>query len=253
MGTPRSCRGVGRAVRSSHDRQVAGPLAAHPVDRRCHDRVSQGHDERKFPMGLRKNKSLLDQASGTVSEYVEQVRPQLEAAVATAREKAGPALADARTKAAPVIADAKAKAAPIIADAREKAAPAIAAGAAVAAEKIATGATLAAERAAAAAEAAADKVAEVAEPPKKKHRLRKVVIITGVAAGAAYVASRLRGGQESDAWQSSYTPTPAPRPAPTPAPAHKAEQDEGGASPTEAIADQAEAPHPVTTPDDPAT
>src|SRR6478609_5217775 len=92
---------------------------------------SAGHDERKIPMGLRKNKSILDQASDTVTEYVEQVRPQLEAAVATAREKAGPALADAREKAAPVIADARAKAAPVIADARDKAAPAIAAGAAL--------------------------------------------------------------------------------------------------------------------------
>lgn len=188
-------------------------------------------------MGLRKNKSILDQASDTVTEYVEQVRPQLEAAVATAREKAAPALADARTKAAPVIADAKAKAA-----------PAIAAGAAVAAEKIAAGATLAAEQAAAAAEAAADKVAQVADPPKKKHRLRKVLIITGIAAAAAFVATKLRGGQESEAWQSSYTPTPAPRPAAAPV-----EDDPGGASPDEAIADQAETPHPVTTPDDPAT
>ena len=37
-------------------------------------------------MGLRKNKSILDQAGETVSEYVEQVKPQLEAAVATARD-----------------------------------------------------------------------------------------------------------------------------------------------------------------------
>jgi hypothetical protein len=210
---------------------------------------SAGHDERKIPMGLRKNKSILDQASDTVTEYVEQVRPQLEAAVATAREKAGPALADARDKAAPVIADARAKAAPVIADARDKAAPAIAAGAALAAEKIAAGATLAAEHASAAAEAAADKAAQIADPPKKKHRLRKVVIITGVAAGAAFVASKLRGGQESDAWQSSYTPTPAPRPAAAPTPV---EEDPGGATPAEALADQAETPHPVTTPDDPA-
>jgi len=200
-------------------------------------------------MGLRKNKSILDQASDTMTEYVEQVRPHVEAAVATAREKAGPALADAREKAAPVIADARAKAAPVIADAREKAAPAIAAGAALAAEKIAAGATLAAEHASAAAEAAADKAAEIADPPKKKHRLRKVLIITGIAAGAAYVATKLRSGQESDAWQSSYTPTPAPRPAPTPA---RSEQDEGGASVTEALSDQADAPHAVTTPDDPA-
>ena len=184
-------------------------------------------------MGLRKNKSLLDQASDTVSQYVDQVKPQLETAVASAKDKAGPALADARAKAGPAIADAKAKAAPVLAT-----------GAALAAEKVA----VAAEKATQAADAAAVKVDQAAQPKKKKHRLRKLVLVTGIAAGAAYVASRLRGGNESQSWQSSYTPTPAP-PAPrgpvTP-------DDEGGATPTEAIADQAESPHPVTTPDDPA-
>jgi hypothetical protein len=188
-------------------------------------------------MGLRKNKSILDQAGDTVSEYVEQVKPQLEAAVATAREKAGPALADARGKAAPYISDA-----------RDKAGPAIATGAAVAAEKIAAGAAAAAEFAADAAESAADKVSEVAEPKKKGGKLKKLLILTGIAAAAAFVVSRLRGGQESQNWQSSYSPTPAPTPASVP----RTEDDEAGASPGEALADQAEAPHAVTTPDDPA-
>ncbi|GAA4705067.1 hypothetical protein [Nocardioides conyzicola] len=215
-------------------------------------------------MGLRKNKSILDQAGDTVSEYVEQVKPQLEAAFATARDKAGPVLADARDKAGPVIADARAKAAPYVADARDKsgayisdardkAGPAIAAGAAVAAEKIAAGAAAAAEFAADAAESAADKVAEVAEPKKKGSKLKKLVLITGLAAAAAFVVSRLKGGKQSENWQSSYTPTPAP--APTPAPTHAAvvtEDDEAGAAPGEALADKAESPHPVTTPDDPA-
>jgi hypothetical protein len=185
-------------------------------------------------MGLRKNKSLLDQASDTVSQYADQVKPQLESAVATAKEKAGPALADAKAKAAPVIADAKAKAG-----------PAVASGAAIAAEKIAAGATLAAEKAAEAAQAAAEKVDEVATPKKEKKggKLRKLLIFTGIAAVAAFVVKRMQSGGESDNWQSSYTPTPAPR---------SAEEDSGGASPDEAIADSAEAPHSVTTPDDPA-
>lgn len=214
-------------------------------------------------MGLRKKKSILDQAGDTVSGYVEQVKPQFEAAVATARDKAGPVLADARDKAGPVIADARSKAAPYVADARDrsgayisdardKAGPAIAAGAAVAAEKIAAGAAAAADFAADASASAADKVAEVAEPKKKGSKLKKVLIITGIAAAAAFVASRLRGGQESQNWQSSYSPTPAPTPVPTPAPAAQTEDDEAGAAPGEALADQAEAPHPVTTPDDPA-
>jgi len=66
------------------------------------------------------------------------------------------------------------------------------------------------------------------------------------------VAKKLQGGGQSDNWQSSYTPTPTPAPTPAPAPTDTAD-DEGGASPDEAIADQAEAPHPVTTPDEPAS
>ena len=200
-------------------------------------------------MGLRKKKSLLDQASDYVDQAVETVRPQFESAVATAKDKAGPVIADARTKAAPVIADARAKAAPVIADAKAKAGPAVASGAAIAAEKIAAGAAIAAEKAADASQAAADKVADVTAPKKKGSKLKKLLLITGLAAGAAFVAKKLKGGSsQSDNWQSSYTPTPAPTPAAPKTPA----KDEGGSSPDEALADQAEAPHPVTTPDDPA-
>ena len=186
-------------------------------------------------MGLRKNKSFLDQASDTVNQYVDQVKPQVESAVATAKDKAGPALADARAKAAPVLADAKAKAG-----------PAVASGAAIAAEKIAAGAAIAAEKAADAALAAADKVEEVAAPEKKKGgKVKKLLVLTGLVALAAVVIKKVRGGGESENWQSSYTPTPAPRPTAVP-------DEAAGASPDEAIADQAEAPHPVTTPEDPA-
>ena len=186
-------------------------------------------------MGSRKNKSFLDQASDTVSQYVDQVVPQVEAAVATARDKAAPALADA-----------KAKAAPVIADARAKAAPAVASGAQLAAEKIAAGAAIAAELAAEAAQTAAEKVEEVTTPEKKKRsKLKTLLVITGVATVAAIVLKRLRSGGESESWQSSYTPTPAPRPTAVP-------DEAGGASPDEALADQAETPRPATTPEDPA-
>lgn len=195
-------------------------------------------------MGLRKNKSLIDQASETVSEYVEQVRPQVEAAVASAVEKAGPVIADVKTKTAPVIADAK-----------SKAGPAIASGAAAAADAIAHGASLAAEKAAEAAEVAADKLAEVAdaaEPEKKKGgKFKKFLLISGLAALGAFVFSKVRRSKESDNWQSSYTPTPAP-PAPAPKHVDDATEDEAGATPGEAIADATEEPHPVTTPDEPA-
>jgi hypothetical protein len=213
-------------------------------------------------MRLRKKKSLLDQAS----EYVDSVRPQVEAAVvhaidaveefvhdtarpaiSDAREKAGPALADARVRAAAAAADAREKAAPVVADARAKAAP-----------LIATGAGIATEKASAVKELADAKVAELKNepPPKKKGgKLKKVALFALVAGAAGFAAKKLQGSKESDSWQSSYVPAPPPSGPTSPrapgAPTVTAD-DPGGASPDEAIADQAEDPHPVTTPEDPA-
>lgn len=99
-------------------------------------------------MALRKNRTLLDQATG----YVETVRPHVESAIdsasefvqhtalpalSDAREKAGPALADARDKAGPALADARDKAAPVLAEARDRATPYVAEARAKAAPVIA--------------------------------------------------------------------------------------------------------------------
>ena len=201
-------------------------------------------------MRIRRKKTLIEQAA----DYVE-------AAVEAAREKAGPMLADARDKAAPVLADARDKAGPVLADARDKAAPLLAQSAAVAADRAATAASLAAEKAAEGRDAAVAKVNELRGEPPKKHRLRKLLLITGVAAVLGFAYKKLRSGSEQDDWQTSYTPTPAPGPTTTSdtpifdAAAQAASEepaDEGGASPDEAIADAAEEGHPVTTPDEPA-
>ena len=74
-------------------------------------------------MARRKKQSLLDQAS----DYIDQVRPQVESAVATALDAAEdfyentarPALVDAKEKAGPALADARDKAAPYVAEARD--------------------------------------------------------------------------------------------------------------------------------------
>ncbi|MGA8258549.1 MAG: hypothetical protein WB767_18405 [Nocardioides sp.] len=208
-------------------------------------------------MGLRKKKSLVDQAG----DYVEAMKPRVESALETAggfvrdtalpalndaRDKAGPALAEARDKAAPVIADAKVRAAVGLAEAREKAAPLVAQGAAIAAERVT-----------AARELADAKTAELtgAPEPQKKSKLKRFVLVAGVAGAAAAVAKKLRGGSSSgDNWQSTYTPAPAPAAPvpPTPSAPQAGLEDSAGASPDEALSDAAEAPHPVTTPDDPA-
>jgi hypothetical protein len=192
-------------------------------------------------MRIRRNKTILEQAA----DYVE-------AAVDSAVEKAGPILADAKEKAGTAIADAREQAGPALVDARDKAAPLIAQSAALAAEKAAQG-----------KEIATAKAAEITGKPKKKHRLRKLLLITGIAAALGFVAKKLMSKGDQDNWQSSYTPAP-PRDADrtdTPiadvaaanaAAASTEGADEGGAGPDEALADAAEESHDVTTPDDPA-
>jgi hypothetical protein len=190
-------------------------------------------------MRIRRKKTLIEQAA----DYVE-------AAMDAAREKAGPMLADARDKAGPALADA-----------RDKAAPLLAQGAAVAADKAAAAASLAAEKAAEGRDIAVTKVNELRGEPPKKHRLRKLLLITGLAALLGFAAKKMRSGSGQDDWQSSYTPTPPPAPksaSDTPifdaaqAASDEEPADEGGASPDEAIADSTEEEHPVTTPDEPA-
>ncbi len=215
-------------------------------------------DERKnYAMGLRKKKSLIDQATDIFDDAKDKAGP----ALADAKAKAGPMLADAKVKAGSAIADAKDKAGPVLADAKAKAGPAIAEGAAIAADKASVGAAIAAEKAAVARDLAAEKavigrdlaaakVAEIkGEKPKKRGKLKKLLLVTGLAAAGGFIFKKLRGDSTTDNWQSSYVPTPAPTPA---APPPADDTDQGGSSPDEAIADAAEEPHAVSTPDDPA-
>lgn len=212
-------------------------------------------------MRLRKKKSLLDQAS----DYVDSVRPQVEAAVAQAfdavedfvTDTALPALADAREKAGPVLAEARSRASDAAHEARDKAAPVVADARAKAIPLVASGAAIAGEKATAVKELADAKVAELrGEPQKKKGgKLKKVALLAVVAGGVGVAAKKLQGGKQSQNWQSSYVPAPPPAGATSPkAPGapRVSEEDPGGAAPDEAIADQAETAHAVTTPDDPA-
>jgi vacuolar-type H+-ATPase subunit H len=193
-------------------------------------------------MALRKKKTLLDQAH----DYVDAVRPHVESAVVTTKEAiegfvettALPAWEDAKEKAGPAVKDARAKAAPLVADARAKAAPVVADVAA-----------RAQEAAAQAKEAADARVATLRgeEPEKKGGKLKKFFLFAAVAGAVGFVAKKLQGGQQTDNWQSSYVPKPAPS-SPAPAPV----DDVGGSAPDEAIADAADEPQPVSTPEDPA-
>ena len=229
-------------------------------------------------MGLRKKKSLIDQAS----EYVDTVRPQLESAAETARaaaleakeralpllvearEKAGPALADAREKAAPYVADARDKAAPYLAEARGKAAPYVADARDKAAPYVSDARDKFSESVLpvlTAALASMDEATEdvrdetkkrgraVAaalkgeiEAPKKKHRGRTLLVLLGLG-GLGYAAYKKFGGkQPTTTWQSSYTPPPAPTPAPAGGPVAGAGAHRADAEPDDtAASDPAEA------------
>jgi hypothetical protein len=206
-------------------------------------------------MARKQKQSLLEQAS----DYIDQVRPQVESAVATALDAAEdfyentarPALADAREKAGPALADAKEKAGPYVAEARDRATAALADAREQAAPLVAAGAARAGDVAAQAKEAADARVAQLhgEETTKKKKgsKLRKLAIFVALAGAAGFIARKLQGGGQSANWQSSYVPTPAPAPS-TPS----VTDDAGAAAPDEAISDAADEPQPVTTPDEPA-
>ena len=203
-------------------------------------------------MALRKKKSLLDQAS----DYIDQVRPQVESAVASAldaaedfyEKTARPALVDAREKAAPYVVEARERAAAALAEAREQAAPLVAAGA-----------ERASDLASQAKETADARVAQLRgeEPKKKGGKLRKLAIFAALAGAAGFIAKKLQGGGQNANWQSSYVPTPAPAAGtgssgPSGSNGSTTTDDAGAAGPDEAISDAADEPQPVTTTDDPA-
>ena len=143
----------------------------------------------------------------------------------------------------------------------------VASGAAYAGAKASDLNDLAATRAGELGDRASVKVAELKgeEPKKKGSKLKKLVLVGGLAAVVGVVAKKLQGGSESQNWQSSYVPSPPASgagaattstgagAAPTPAaPMAGASDDTGGSSPDEALADETETVHPVTTPDEPA-
>lgn len=203
-------------------------------------------------MAIRRKKSLITQAA----EFAESVLPTLESAYGAAKDAAGPLLSDAKDKAAPLLADGKSLAAEKASAGKDRAVEAAAAGRVKAAEAMAT-----------AAQMAKDKAPEPlsAEPPSKRRRwFKRLLLVGALAAIGTVVFKKVRGEDPADNWQSSYVPAPPPPAPAAPDAAAPTDSDEGaevdaaeaddaaGSSPDEALADAAEEPHPVTTPDAPA-
>lgn len=192
---------------------------------------------------MAKSKSMAKSKNvrNTASELADKLAPHVE----TAREKAGPLLAEAKDKAGPLIAEARDKSGPVISDARDRLAsdvlPRLNAALAAVEEATEDARTEAKRRGKATAAAMKGEV----DAPKKKHRLRNLMLVLGLGGIAAAVAKRLSDRQPATAWQSAYTPPPAPS-----APTHV--DDEAAAAPDEAAADAVPKPHKATTPDQPA-
>lgn len=153
-------------------------------------------------MGLRRKKTLLEQAEGYVEAAIDQARDFV-------HDTARPALHDAKEKAAPVVAAGAATAAEKAAEARQKAAPVIAAGAATLAEK-----------ASEAKDYAETKAAELnGSNPKKRSKIKTLLMLGAVGGAVAVIAKTLQRGNDGGGWQTSYDPAPPPSPAaavPTP-------------------------------------
>jgi len=205
---------------------------------------------------------LREQLAPRLDEAREQILPRLE----QAREELGPRLEQARDQLVPMLADAREKAAPHVAEARERfvneVVPTVKAALEEAKEQATPYAEEARRRGLAAAAALAGE-----EPHKRKRGKVRWLLLGGVLAAGAVVAKKLMGDQGGGAWQSSYTPPPAPSPAPSTgtgsvgdhvsdaavdSPSTVAPTDEAGATPGEAVADAAEGPGGVSTPDNPA-
>lgn len=192
---------------------------------------------------------LAHDLSEAIAPHVERARDELGPRLSDARNQVAPRLVDAREAIAPRLADAREQLSPIAEDARDR----ITKGAAAAAAAAAPIAVEARRRGVLAT------AALKGEPVKQKSGKKKYFLLAGLLGLAAVAFKKLRGGDESANWQTSYAPTPAPAAAPTPttgthvaSPVTDTADDTAGGTPGEVLSDAAETPHAVTTPDAPA-
>jgi hypothetical protein len=159
------------------------------------------------------------EAVGPAAETaIDKVGAATEQAIAAVQTNVLPALADARDRLAPVIEDAKAAIVP------------------VATEALAAGKQKSHD--------AAVRLG-VVEEPKKKHRLRKLLIVLGIAGAAAFVYRKVTGGSEPT-WVTSGADSGPPTAAST------AGADKSETAPTAPLASEETVESPIpTTPDAP--
>lgn len=162
--------------------------------------------------------TLVDQAQSLAHDLTEAIVPRVE----KARDDLAPVLADVRDAGAARLADARVNAAPYVESARDRTLLGV--------QQVMHDVRDQAHQAAAEAERRRDLAGAAlrGEPVKKTSKGKRLLLILVLGAIGAVVGKKLAGGDQSDNWQSSYTPAPAP------------------------AAPVTTATHPVTTPDDPA-
>lgn len=178
-----------------------------------------------------KKSTIPDRVGEVVDELIETLTPHVE----SAREAAAPHVHAAHEKLVNDVLPAVAAAAE---SAREQAGP-------VAAEAKARGLAAAA-------------ALKGEEPAPKRGRFKKFLLLAGLAGAIAFVVKLFTRSSTEQPWEPTYVPRP-------PAPAAASDtpiadgvgdtstsDDAAGGTPGEAIADAADGPHPVSTPDEPA-
>src|SRR6478735_3007344 len=179
-----------------------------------------------------RKETFVSQAQDLANDLTEAITPHLE----KARDELGPRLAEARDQIAPRVEDARDAVTPYVKDARDAASPYVK----EARDKIVNDLVPAVKQAASDAKDAAAPIADEAlrrgdlaaaalkgDDVQRKSGKKKWFVIAALAGGAAYAWTKLRGGNDSANWQSSYTPAPAPAPAAPPAPATPAAPQAG--------------------------
>ncbi len=216
----------------------------------------------------RELKDLARQSVGPAAEQTNRLVPAVHDAALTAKDRLSPAVEQARERVVPLLDDARTRVTPAVRDAASSAREKLGPVAEQAAERTRqlqhdVGPPVAAAVTAAAAasapyrqEAKRRGVAAVAalrgevEPPAKKHRFRKLLIVLGIGGAVAAAYKWFSGKDADDQWKQAYQPDVGPA-SDSYAAAAPATEDPAAAGPDEALADNTEEPHAPTTPDEP--
>lgn len=203
---------------------------AHDLTEAIVPRVEKAREDLKPVLG-----DVRDAGAARLADARDALAPRL----ADARDAVGPRFADARDAVGPRLAEVRDAGAARLADARDNAAPYVETArdrTILGVQQVVHDVRDQAHQAAAEADRRRGlaTAALTGEDVQQGGKGKKVLLVVALGVVGAVVGRKLAGGDQSDNWQSSYTPSPAP------------------AAPAASAAPAATATRPVTTPEDPA-